>query len=281
MNKTRKRKGIILIDKPKEKTSPEITEKISKLLKTKTGHCGSLDPYATGLLPITIGKAVKIQEYIQRKDKKYLVEIKTNKEVKKEKMKKALKKFQGKIEQIPPEKSAVKREKRKRKIYSIKHLNKKNNTHTFSVKCQHGTYIRTLVKDLSKEIKTETNLEELRRTEIGKWKEKDAFKLEEIKKLIEERKLEKALINLKNALNEMPEIEIKKTALKSISHGEDLKSPGIKKIKGKIGKEKQVLLTQNGKSVAIGKSLKKINRTEKKEKGKIVKTKKVLIEPKK
>ncbi|MFW5902817.1 MAG: RNA-guided pseudouridylation complex pseudouridine synthase subunit Cbf5, partial [archaeon] len=217
-------KGILLIDKPKGKTSPQITREISEKLNIKTGHCGALDPYATGVLPITIGKAVKIQEYLQKKDKEYLVEIKTEREISTEKMKKALNKFQGKITQIPPEKSAVKRRKREREIYSIKHLEKKRDIHKFKVKCQHGTYIRTLVKDLSEKLGVEITLKNLIRTETGKWNEKNTYKLKEVNELIEKKEIKRILIPIRKSLSEFPKIEIKKTALKSISHGEDLKT---------------------------------------------------------
>ncbi len=269
-----KPKGIILIDKPKGKTSPEITNEISEKLKTKAGHCGALDPYATGLLPITLGKAVKIQEYLQKKDKKYRVEVETEKQVSKEKMKTALKSFEGRIKQIPPEKSAVKREERERKIYKIKHIEKKGKKHVFNVECQHGTYIRTLVKDLGEKINTNIDLINLRRTKTGNWAEKDAWKLEEINQLIEKEEIEKAIISMKDALKELPEIEIKETALTSIKHGEDLKTPGIEEINGKINKGKTVILTQGNTAIALGTARK--DKKEIKGKGIAVKTDKVL-----
>lgn len=271
-------KGIILIDKPKGKTSPEITAEISEKLDTKTGHCGALDPYATGILPITIGKAVKIQEYLQRKDKEYLVEIETEGEISTEKMKRALNKFQGKIIQMPPEKSAVKRRKREREIYSIKHIGRKGKIHIFEVKCQHGTYIRTLVKDLSEKLNIEIKLKNLRRTKTGKWKEEDTYTIEEINRLIDKKELKKVLITIEETLEEFPKIEIKKTALKPISHGEDLKIPGIKQIQGKIEKGEEVILTQEKEAIAIGETQKELSKKDKGTKGKAVKVKKVLID---
>lgn len=161
-------KGIILIDKPKNRTSPEITNEISESLGVKAGHCGALDPFATGVLPIVIGKATKVQEYLQEKDKEYYVEIKTEEEMQEKEMKKNLKSFEGKIKQVPPEKSAVKRRERERQVYNINYLEKKDKKHFFTVECQHGTYIRTLVKDLSEELGIRVKLVNLRRTKTGK-----------------------------------------------------------------------------------------------------------------
>jgi len=269
-------KGIILIDKPKGNTSPEITKKISEKLNTKSGHCGALDPYATGILPITLGKAVKIQEYLQKKDKEYRVEIETEKEVSKEKMKKTLESFEGKIKQIPPEKSAVKREERERNIYKTEYLEKKDKKHIFNVECQHGTYIRTLVKDLGGKLNTKTKLTSLRRTKIGEWTEEDTWEPEEINKLIGQGQIKKALIPIRDALKKLPEIKIKETALDSIKHGEDLKTPGIKNTSGKINKGKTVILTQKNTAIALGTAQR--NKDELKEKGIAVKTEKVLTE---
>lgn len=267
-------KGILLIDKPKGKTSPEITQEISRTLNTKAGHCGALDPFATGILPITIGKAVKIQEHLQKKKKEYYVEIETNEEIPKEKMKKNLEKFKGTIKQVPPKKSAVKRKERTRKIYKIDYLEKKKKKHTFIVKCQHGTYIRTLVKDLSKEIGTNTKLINLRRLKTGKWNVKQAKKLKEIKK---ETTHKNTLIPLKNALKDLPSIEIKETALKSIKHGRNLKIPGIKKVTGKPTKNNTITIKFHGEVIALGKAKMNQKEIQKRNTGTVIKTQKVIV----
>lgn len=272
---TNSKKGMILIDKSKGKKSPEATRKVSKLLGVKSGHCGALDPFATGLLPILLGKGVKIQEYLQKKNKEYHVEIETKEPVSKREMKKKLRRFKGVIKQTPPERSAVKREERERRIYEIEHLKKKGKKHTFRVKCQHGTYIRTLVKDLSKKLDTEADLTNLRRTKTGPWDVEQAIKLRKL----EENPSEIDIIPLKEAIIEKPEIEIKKTALNTIKHGKDLKLPGIKHMKGEIREGEVAALTQNNELIAVGTS--QIDKEKIKEKGEgiIVKTEKVIIEP--
>ncbi len=269
---TKSKKGILLIDKPKEKTSPEVTQEISELTGVKAGHCGALDPFATGILPIALGKAVKIQEYLQKKDKEYYVEIKTEKEVPEKEMKKKLESFKGKIKQIPPEKSAVKREERERQIYNINYLEKKGKKHIFTVEAQHGTYIRTLAKDLGEKLDTETELVNLRRIKSGKWNVKQSNTIEELK----EESTEELLIPLEEALYGMPKIEIKKTALDTVKHGANLKKPGIKEIKGNLDKGEPVALEFNEKIIAIGEAQMNQEETQEKDKGIVVKTTKVI-----
>ncbi len=268
-------KGVLLIDKPKGKTSPQITKEIAKNLETKAGHCGALDPFATGILPIAIGKTVKIQEYIQRMDKEYTATIETSKYIEKNTLKEKLETLQGKTIQLPPEKSSVKREEREREIYSIEKIRSTGKQHIFNVSCQHGTYIRVLVKDLEEKLGIKTTLKELRRINLGPWNIKNTHNPEKITK----NNIGNKLITIEEALKEYPEAEIKESALKSITHGEDLKAPGIKRLKGNITPGKEVKITHKEKVVAIGQSLFTKEEIEKKRRGVIIKTKKVIVNP--
>lgn len=266
-------RGILLIDKPKGRTSPEVTHEVKDLLGINLGHCGALDPFATGLLPIAVGKAVKVQDYLQKKDKKYYVEIETEEEVAEEEMKEELKGFEGKIKQIPPEKSAVKREEREREIYSIKYLKKKGKKYIFTVEAQHGTYIRTMVEDLGKKLDTGIELVNLRRMKAGKWNVKQARTIEELK----EKSLEDLIIPINEAISEMPKIEIKETALDTVKHGADLKKPGIREVKGKLNKGKLVALEFKRKIIAIGEAQMNQEEIQRRDKGIVVKTEKIII----
>ena len=178
--------GILIIDKPKGCTSHDIVNILRKELNTKKiGHTGTLDPNATGVLPILVGQATKISKYLIEHDKTYQVEMKLGEEtdtldsegkiIKKQetkvldekKIKEVLNSFIGKQKQIPPIYSAIKINGKKAyeyarkgqeveippreiEIYDIKFISYSNDTIQFEVKCSKGTYIRTLCKDIAK-----------------------------------------------------------------------------------------------------------------------------------
>jgi len=184
--------GIILINKPKEWTSHDIVNKVKKILNEKVGHTGTLDPMATGVLPLLVGKGTLCSKYLINHNKTYKVKLElgkktdtadtegkiveekevTNKMLEKTVIKEVLNKFLGKQEQIPPIYSAIKVNGKKlyeyaRKgqtveikprqieIYSIELLsiNKKLKQIEFEVSCSKGTYIRSLCEDIGNKLR--------------------------------------------------------------------------------------------------------------------------------
>lgn len=184
--------GVIVVNKPKGITSNAVVQKVRKALNTKqVGHCGTLDPLATGVLPILVGQGTKISKYLVEHNKTYVATIKLGektdtadregkvietKQVPKlnnDEIKKTLNSFIGKQKQIPPIYSAIKKEGKKlyeyaRKgetveiepreieIFDIKLLkyDSKENMIVYEVSCSKGTYIRTLCEDIAKELET-------------------------------------------------------------------------------------------------------------------------------
>ncbi len=208
--------GIIVINKEKGCTSHDIVYKIRKMFNTKVGHTGTLDPNATGVLPILLGKGTKISKYLIEHDKEYEVvlqlgvktttadeegEIIEEKEVLKEsleqlKIERILKSFIGKIEQMPPKYSAIKVNGRKlyeyaRKgqeveikpreveIYNIEitNIQKEKKQIEFKVSCSKGTYIRTLCEDIAEKMRTVGYMKELKRTKVGNFNIEQAITL--------------------------------------------------------------------------------------------------------
>ena len=201
----------LLIDKPSGMTSFDIIRVLRKKLNfKKMGHAGTLDPMATGLMIIGIGKATKkLTNYI-KSDKEYEGTIELGKnsdtydgdgaitsvpnavEVSEEAMEEILESFTGEIEQVPPIYSAkkikgvpayklarkgeeVKLEPRKVKIYDIEILNYVWPFLSLRVKCSSGTYIRSLAHDLGEKLRCGAYLKELRRTKVGDFDVKDAY----------------------------------------------------------------------------------------------------------
>ena len=209
--------GLILVNKPVGITSFKLVYIIKKKLNVKkVGHCGTLDPLASGLMIVLVGKYTKLQEKFMKQDKVYLATIKLGirtdsgdldgkiisqsdySHIKKIDIKKALNSFVGKISQIPPMYSALKvngkklyelarkgitieRKSREITIYNIDFLDFKKDTFSIRIKCSSGTYIRTLAEDIGKKINTDTVLINLVREEIGNYKLSSAINIDDIK----------------------------------------------------------------------------------------------------
>lgn len=213
--------GIIIINKPKNLTSHDIVYKVKKIVNEKVGHTGTLDPMATGVLPLLIGKGTLCSKYLINHDKTYEVQltlgIKTDtadsegaiieeknisQEVfKKERIEEVLKTFLGKQEQIPPMYSAIKVkgkklyeyarkgqkveiQPRKIEIYEINLLkvNQQKRQIEFKVSCSKGTYIRSLCEDIAEKMGTVGYMSALNRTRVGNFSIEQAVLLEQLKK---------------------------------------------------------------------------------------------------
>lgn len=208
--------GIVIINKPLGLTSQQVVSKVKKILgEKKAGHTGTLDPFATGVLPILLGKGTKLSQYLIEHDKKYIatiylgekkdtgdqegntIEIKTVPQLNEEKIKSVLEKFKGNQKQIPPMYSAIKingkklyeyarngenieRPERDIKIYEINLLEQNENLIKFEVACSKGTYIRVLCEDIARELGTVGYMCSLERTVVNKFKIENAIKLEEL-----------------------------------------------------------------------------------------------------
>ena len=196
-------KGLISINKPPKQTSFQVVNHIKKMLGAKkAGHCGTLDPMATGVLLVLLGGATKLQEKFMELPKvyraKFLLGIMTDtgditgkimakkevKEIKNERLLEILNGFLGETEQIPPMYSALKyggrklyelarkgieveRAPRTIKIYSIEYLSFEDNVLELRIECSKGTYIRTLGEDIGKKLGCGATMIALCREKIG------------------------------------------------------------------------------------------------------------------
>ena len=252
--------GILIINKPKNYTSHDIVYKVKKLVNEKVGHTGTLDPMATGVLPLLIGKGTLCSKYLINHDKKYIVELKLGertdtadiegniieeKEVpiqslEKENVESSLKKFIGKQEQIPPIYSAIKVNGKKlyeyaRKgqtveikprnieIYNMKLLNidKKEKLIKFEVSCSKGTYIRSLCEDIALELKTVGYMQNLNRTQVGDFIIEKAYTIEELIENASE--VENKIISIEEIFEEKEKINLSDRELKLLLNGVKIK----------------------------------------------------------
>lgn len=216
--------GIIIINKEQGYTSNDVVQIIKKRLKVKVGHTGTLDPMATGVLPILVGKGTMLSKYLINHDKIYVATLKLGiktdtgditgsaveekiveeKSFNRENVLKALKAIQGKQEQIPPMYSAIKVngkklyeyarkgitiniQPRKINIYNTELINidKENKEIQFRVSCSKGTYIRTLCEKIAENIGTIGTMSSLNREKVGEFEISQAVKIKEIEENIE------------------------------------------------------------------------------------------------
>lgn len=249
--------GIILIDKPKDYTSHDIVAIVKKITKEKVGHTGTLDPNATGVLPLLIGKATGISKYLINHDKTYIatlklgvktdtadsegniIEEKEIPELSKETIKIALNSMIGKQTQVPPIYSAIKVKGKKLyeyaregknievngrniEIYNIKLLDvsEKNDEIVFKISCSKGTYIRTVCEDVAEKLNTVGFMKELRRTKVGEFEISQSISIEKIKENPE--LIEKNIITIENFFKEKNKIELTNQELHLFLNGVQL-----------------------------------------------------------
>mgnify|MGYP004625407877 FL=1 len=211
--------GIIIINKPKNCTSHDIVRKAKKAFNEKVGHTGTLDPNATGVLPLLVGKGTQIAKYIINHDKIYeatlqlgektdtadvegvVIETKyiPKESLQTEIVNKVLQSFIGKQEQIPPIYSAIKVNGKKLYDYARKgekveikprqieiyhmeliKIDVQNKTVEFRVHCSKGTYIRTLCENIAEKLGTVGYMKELNRTKVGEFSIDDSITIEEL-----------------------------------------------------------------------------------------------------
>ena len=211
--------GIIVVNKPKGITSFDVIRKLKKILKTKKiGHTGTLDPLATGIMLVCVGRATKLASDLEAKDKIYIADfdigyatdtydIEGKKiaeniiEVSKENLKQSIKKFIGNIKQIPPMYSAIKIDgnklyhlarkgievERPERDVTIEYINLvdfKDNKAKIEAKVSKGCYIRSLIYDIGQDLGTYATMTALQRKQVGDYSLENSYSLEQIEKMI-------------------------------------------------------------------------------------------------
>lgn len=244
--------GFINIYKPKGMTSHDVVSVLRRITKIKQiGHTGTLDPFAEGVLPICIGKATRLIEYLED-EKEYLATVQfgtatttydpegeitstSDKKITKEELLQELENFRGEISQLPPIYSAIKIKGKKlyeyarkgetveiqpRKVFisklELKNFDETSQTAELLIGCSKGTYIRSIAHDLGQNLKCGGHLTKLVRTKAGKFTIKNANHLDNLN-------VPESLINPLNMLS-LPQIELTKTQHEKILHGQQIEN---------------------------------------------------------
>ncbi|MBR9680265.1 MAG: RNA-guided pseudouridylation complex pseudouridine synthase subunit Cbf5 [Candidatus Altiarchaeota archaeon] len=280
-------KGIIVLDKPAGPTSHQVTAWVKQILGAKkAGHSGTLDPGVTGVLPIMLNSSTKIVQGLLKSPKEYVGVMYLHGEVKKSKLMKVIKEFEGDIMQVPPAKSAVKRRSRKRTVYYFEVLEIKDRQVLFKTLVEAGTYIRKLCHDMGVALGVGANMKELRRTKAGPFTENTVVTLHELKEGWEiykekgdESFLKKLIRPVEEGLYGTPKVYVKSSAVSSITHGASLGVNGVAQCEEsvKMGKMTAVF-TQNGELVSFGNALRDSKAIVKDWDGDAVSTDRVILE---
>ncbi len=280
--------GIVNIDKPKGPTSHQVSDYVQKILHiNKAGHSGTLDPAVTGVLPIALGRATRIVQALLTAGKEYVGIMHLHEEIEEEKLRTTIQNhFIGKIEQMPPLKSSVKRQLRTRTVYYFEIREIDGNDILFKVGTEAGTYIRKLIHDIGKKLGIGAHMAELRRTKAGPFDESTLFTLHELidayyfyKEENNEKFIRKVIQPVENGVKHLPKIWVFDTTVESLCHGIDLKVPGISKLNDKISKDETVaIMTLKDELIALG-TAKIASQEMLGEKGIAVQTEKVFMQP--
>ena len=256
------RYGVINLDKPGGPSSHEVVAWVKRIIGIKrAGHSGTLDPMVTGVLPIAFEDATKIVRVLLLSGKEYVCVMRLHDDVIEKRVKEVMDEFVGDILQRPPLRSSVKRIVRKRRIYYISDFEFQDRRVLFRVGCQAGTYIRKLAYDVGEVLGSGAHMEELRRTRVGPFTEDtNLFSLYDLKEAYdnwadkgEESALRGLVMPLEKALELLPKIYIRDSAVSSICHGAKLAVPGIAKLGTGINVRDMVgFFSLKGELVALG-----------------------------
>lgn len=247
--------GVVVVDKPSGPTSFDVVRRVKGLFKTRRcGHTGTLDPTATGVLPICIGDATKVASFVSEGEKEYdavvrfgettdtqdaagrTLETRPLGDLSEERVRQELATFVGLIEQTPPMYSArkvdgkrlyemaregveVEREARQVNIDEARLLFFRPPDAGIFVRCSKGTYLRTLAHDLGQRLGCGAHLRELKRVRVGPFSLEDSVGLDTLMAAAKDKTIEKYLLPLSRALDELAELRLDMTLARRVAHG--------------------------------------------------------------
>lgn len=252
--------GVLLLDKASGFSSNSSLQKVKRLFRArKAGHTGSLDPLASGLLPVCLGEATKLSSFLLNSDKRYEVRIRLGAEtdtadvegtvtltrpvpdLSEALIEQVLQDFRGESEQIPPMYSALKhqgqrlydlarkglevdRPARPITIHSLTLLRFDATSMDLDVHCSKGTYIRTLAEDIGRSLGCGGHVEVLRRTAVGSLKVMDAFTIDQLEVMTQNER-DKVLMPMDELVSYLPSVEVNEAMSLMFCHGNPLFVP--------------------------------------------------------
>lgn len=255
--------GILLLDKPSGITSNDALQQVKRLyFAKKAGHTGSLDPLASGLLPICLGEATKVSAFLLDADKRYrvrcqlgvrtstadaegeILETRPVEAYSDERLESVLAGFRGTIDQVPPMYSALKhegqrlyklarqgveveREARQVTMYALDVIGRGEDWLDIDVHCSKGTYVRTLAEDIGEKLGCGAHVSALRRTAVGPYGDTELVTLEQLRALKEQDMpaMDDLLLPIETALTQWPDVELSADAAFYLQQGQPVSVP--------------------------------------------------------
>ncbi len=240
----------------------------------------------TGVLPVALEDATKIAEATLLAGKEYVCVMRLHSPVSEERVKAVLGEFCGVIYQRPPLRSSVKRRLRTRRIYHLDFLGMEGNNVLFRVGCTAGTYIRKLCFDVGEALGCGAHMRELRRTRAGPFVEDEglvtlhdvAYTFAQWQETGDENLLRRFIQPMEKALELLPKIHIRDSAVDALCHGAHLAAPGVLSLETEIRPKNTVaILTQKGEAVALARALSSTQEILRMDHGLVAKTRRVLM----
>jgi H/ACA ribonucleoprotein complex subunit 4 len=228
--------GLVLVDKPAGPTSHEVVAWVKRILEIdKAGHSGTLDPGATGLLPIGLGEGTKALSVLLLGPKEYYALARLHAHVSTDRVQKVMSEFTGELYQRPPQRSSVKRVTRVRTVYEFDYLEDYDRLVLMRILCQAGTYIRKIIYDIGEVMSPGATMVELRRTRVSNLSEQDGFvRLHDLadayqryKESKDDAKLRRLVLPIEHCLEGIRGVTVRDTAVDALCHGAPLAVPGV------------------------------------------------------
>ncbi|MBR3294077.1 MAG: tRNA pseudouridine(55) synthase TruB [Oscillospiraceae bacterium] len=255
--------GILLIDKPQDWTSNDVVSKLRGALHEKrVGHSGTLDPMATGLLVVFVGRATRAASFAEAHDKRYLASLRLGLEtdtqditgrtlreqdastISEAQLREVFMRFTGAIEQIPPMMSAIKiggrklyeiarrggeveRQPRPITVHALELLGREKGDWLLDIRCSKGTYVRTLCHDLGRALGCGGCMSALRRVEAGQFSLAEAHPLQEVLRAADEGRAESLLLPVDSLFSDAPTLSVDEEGERRIRCGNELRLPEL------------------------------------------------------
>lgn len=251
--------GFILVDKPAGPTSHQLAAWARDLLGLdRLGHGGTLDPFATGVLPLMAGRCMKITNKILKHKKTYIAVFRFRTMPDEADLKTTIASLTGRIYNVPPEVSAVKVQVRTRTIHAFELLDVEGNDAVARISCDAGTYIRTMARDMGLLLNTPVTLKELRRETSGMFDLNDCVTMDQLadavwlwKECGQEEALKAIVHPIEKLLVDVPRCQVKDSAVAALAYGAPLLLPGLISIPKGLKKGTE-LMVSSLKEEAVG-----------------------------
>lgn len=279
--------GVVNLDKTAGPTSHQVVAWLKQALGVeKAGHGGTLDPNVTGVLPVAIDRATRVVRTLLEAPKEYVCVLELHRDVKPDRLREVLHEFTGPVYQVPPLRSAVKRQLRVRTIYEMEVMDVTNRLALFRVSCEAGTYIRKLCTDVGTVMGPGGHMRDLRRTRTGPFPEATCVTMHDVKDSYDHWKetgdeawLREVVRPVEELVGHLPRVVVRDSAVDALCHGADLALPGVVEYDAAMTENALVaVFSLKNELVCVGRAKMNASSIPQREGGIVVKTERVVME---